>query len=112
MYSVRYSMWFLVDPAPPDPMLLNRPTTEMREITRQEMYDACGDRLRLEEWEERIGFRLKPLALKLTKAFKFLGKIKWLNRLAHLDDEDSPEWWRERQQPQMGVGYGPKEGMG
>jgi len=81
----------------------------MKEITRDSMLCSCGERLRYEEFEERIGFRLKPIAKWLIKWIPFAGRINAIKRIAVLDDEDSPEWWRERQMPQIGVSFAKKE---
>ena len=111
LYSPKYEMWFIVDPAPLDPAFLNRPGTELKEITRDSMLCSCGERLRFEEFEEKIGFRLKPIAKWLIKWIPFAGRIKTIRRISILDDEDSPEWWRERQMPQIGVSFAKKETM-
>lgn len=111
MHVPHYGEWFIVNPAPPDPYLLNRPTTKMREITRDTMLGACGPRLKFEEFEDRIGIRFKPLAKWITKWIPFTKKIRMLKWIATLDEDDNEEWWRERQQPQIGVAFGPKEGV-
>lgn len=111
MYSKKYGMWFIINPAPPDPFALNRRSTEMKEITRNEMSDFCGPRMKFEEFEDRLGIRLKPIARWITKWIPFTSRIRRLNWIARIDEDDSEEWWREREQPQIGVAFGPKEGV-
>lgn len=102
MYVPRYGDWFIVNPAPLDPKLLNRPDTRIDEITFEEMLQKCGPRLLLEIREDHYGVRLKNICRTLSK-IPFVGRIPWVHRYAHLDEEDNPRWYYERQFPTQGL---------
>lgn len=106
LYNESFGIWFVIAPAPDDPMSLERANTVLVETTKDRFFMHAGPRARREMWEDRIGIRLCWIAAWLRK-FPFLRRSTWLKRIAEEDArQDFQKYDETAEPPRIGMGMG------
>jgi hypothetical protein len=103
LYFPAFKAWFIIVPATENIEFLKRDSGKIYPSSWRIFLEQSGRRAYLELFEDQAGFRFKRLAQFIRRKIPILKKIKWLKRIAQLD-ENTFEWDRKAQRPIPGRG--------